>query len=236
MEASGGGVEGGGADAVVGGDPVDDDVGDVGFPEEGFHAGGGSAVVFEAGVGVVAFVFALLDDGGEEAAVEEEVSALGFADAVWGPEDLGAAVEGDGFEGFAAWVVGEEGDVVGWVPVLGGEDGETCGFEGGGGGGDGGEVGGVGAGDGERAFVGFGEVALDVDDDDGGFGCGWLWGWGSLGRRGGSGEREEGEEREERAARGHGGERYNKWRVGATSVGAWGKEVARVVGWWRGRG
>jgi len=108
---------------------------------------------------------------------------LGFADAVGRPEDLSAAVEGDGFEGFAVLVIGEEGDVVGWVPVLSGVDGEAGGFEGGGGGGDGGEVGGVGAGDGEGAFVGFGEVALDVDDDDGGFGSGGL---GSWGRRGGS--------------------------------------------------
>lgn len=232
MEACGGCVEGGGADAVVGGDAVDDDVGDVGFAEEGFHACGGTAIVFEAGVGVVAFVFAFLDDGGEEIAVEEEVSAWGFADAVWGPEDLGAAVEGDGFEGFAVLVIGEEGDVIGWVPVLGGVDGEACGFEGGGGGGDGGEVGGVGAGDGERAFVGFGEVGLNVDDDDGGFGSGGLGSLGSRGRGGGSGDREEGEKGEERAARGHGMERYNKWRVGAMSVGAWGKEVALV--WERG--
>ena len=53
-----------------------------------------------------------------------------------------------------------------------------------------------------------------------------------MGRSGGCGEWEEGEEREERAARGHGGERYNKWRVGAMSVRAWGKVVAVV--WERG--
>ncbi len=125
LEAEGGAVEGGEADAEVVGEAGEEEALEAAVAEVAGEAGGGLVVVFEeGGVGVDVAAEALAEDelgvGEIEAGVEG--GAVGGLQAVVGPEGLRAVGGVDGVGGAAAGVGAGEGDVAGGVPVLGEED------------------------------------------------------------------------------------------------------------------
>ncbi len=162
FEAEGFAIEGGEADAKIVGKAGEEEAGEAALAQVAGESGWGGVVVFEEGgvavdVRAEAFAEDELDMGHGEGGVEG--GAGGIVEAVVGPEGLGAVGGGDLLVG--GFVVGAgEGDVLGWVPVLGEEDVGEPGGEGV----DGGEDF-IAAGDGEGA-AGH-EVGLEIDEEEG---------------------------------------------------------------------
>ena len=115
-------VEGGEADAEVVGEAGEEEAREAAFAEVAGEPGGGGVVVFEeGGVGVDLAAKAFAEDefgvGNVEGGVER--GSGGALEAVVGPEGLGAVGGLDGGVGMLIDVGAGEGDMLGWVPVLG---------------------------------------------------------------------------------------------------------------------
>ena len=125
LEAEGGAVDGGVADAEVVGEAAEEEALEAAFAEVSGEAGRGEVVVFEEGgvaVDVAAEAFAQDEFGVRDVERGVEGSAGSVLEAVFGPEGLRAVGDLDGFEGLLAGWRGGEGDVLGGVPVLGEDD------------------------------------------------------------------------------------------------------------------
>ncbi len=117
-------VDGGVADAEVVGEAAEEEALQATFAEVAGETGGSEMVVFEEGgvaVDVAAEAFAEDEFGVRDVERGVEGGAFGVLEDVFGPEGLRAVVDLDGFEGCFA-VCGSEGDVLGWMPVLGEDD------------------------------------------------------------------------------------------------------------------
>ena len=120
-QAQAAGVESRVADAVVVGEPAEEDAREASLAEIAGEAGGGGAVVLkESGVGIDLRVEALAQDqlGLRQVKRGVELGAEGALNTVIGPERLGAVAQFDFVEGVFAGVSGGEGGMRGRVPVL----------------------------------------------------------------------------------------------------------------------
>jgi hypothetical protein len=125
LEAEGGAVDGGEADAEVVGKAAEEEAGEIALAEVAGEAGGGGVVVLEEGgvaVDVAAEAFAEDEFGLGDLEAGVELGAGGALDAVVGPEVLGAVGSLDGVEGELAGMGAGEGDVAEGVPVLSEDD------------------------------------------------------------------------------------------------------------------
>lgn len=156
-------IERGEFDTVIGGESANGDMCDPAAAQPLGHAGAvAAAVVVKAAVAVDLGASAFLENFIDAVSIEccREFRALGFLNAVNGPESLRQAMKVDGFKDGASGVIACEATVIRRVPVLSGHDQVEVAHEK------------IGGGD-DFIATGYGQcaagekVVLDVNEDEG---------------------------------------------------------------------